>query len=123
MSSPDSDQKYWDLILAILCLLWSIFILIRVLISKEKRGSGISLRSDGIVSLPHARPVLEWRQIKKISFLPWSITIKGNDGTKFSVTFLHKDFEQIVKLFSLLVVNDKGSAEKAIDTQETWQTF
>ena len=111
--TPDSSQRYWDLLLGVICLLWSLFVLFRAATSKIKDGSGLVLRADGLVLLPEDQSVLKWEKIRKISFLPWIVTISGVDGRKLFVSFLHRDFEQLFKFFSLLAADDRGSDAKA----------
>ena len=97
-----SEQVFWDILLALIFLLWSFFVLMRVLLLKPTKGDGLKITQNGISKISDENCHVKWNEISCVYPFPWFIGIKSKGKKTLWITFFVKRFAQVTKLFGLL---------------------
>lgn len=122
-----SKQVLWDIFLALIFLLWSLFVLMRVLLLKPKKGDGLKIDQDGISKISDESCHIKWDEVTCIYPFPWFVGIKSKGKKTLWITFFVKRFTQVTKLFGLLGTSTPksqvGSLEKEIEIRSLLESL
>lgn len=113
----ESGQGAWNLVLAIIFLIWSIFVLLRAICLKPVKGGGIAIDKNGISSISGSTVVISWRDLNEVYILPWVIIFKSKNKEKLFISFFQKEFSQLERLFRLLLRSPPASQVKSFEKE------
>jgi hypothetical protein len=115
----EPEQFVWDVFLAAVLVLWSLFVLVRTIYFRPVDINAIVIHQDGIRSVRPDGKNIAWDRLASAFVLPWCIVFRSRTGETLCIGPFTRGYEELKRLAVLMVtpMQKPALSERGLETE------